>query len=197
MKVLGLTGSIGMGKSLVAAMLRRRGIAVFDSDRAVHNLLAPNGKAFETVALTFPESWDKKHHLINRRKLGEIIFVDPTAKSKLEAILHPLVTHEQKRFILKSRRMGRKNIALDIPLLFETGGERKCDKVICVTAPYFLQRQRVLVRTGMTEAKFKAIISPQIPDTVKRRLADIYLHTGLGRAATWRSLTHTLKILKG
>ncbi|MEK7802227.1 MAG: dephospho-CoA kinase, partial [Pseudomonadota bacterium] len=144
MKILGLTGSIGMGKSLVASMLRRRRVPVFDSDRCVHHLLGPNGKACAAVAKAFPAAWDKKKHLINRQKLGDMIFHAPHQRRKLEAILHPLVAQAQKEFIAKARRTGIKTIVLDIPLLFETNGQRKCDAVICVTAPSFIQRIRVL-----------------------------------------------------
>lgn len=198
MKIIGLTGSIGMGKSVTANMLRRLGLPVFDSDRCVHGLLNPNGKAFETVALTFPESWDAKNRVINRSKLGEIVFKDEQNRHKLEAILHPLVWHEQNEFIKKSRRAGHGAVILDIPLLYETGAERKCDLVICVDAPFVVQKQRVLSRPNMTEDKFFAILSGQIPNLEKKRQADIVIETGLGRAHTFRQLKMMLhKIEEG
>ena len=188
MKIIGLTGSIGMGKSVTANMLRRLGLPVFDSDRCVHGLLSPSGKAFETVALTFPESWDAKKHIINRTKLGEIVFKNEENRRKLESILHPLVWHEQNEFIKTSRRAGHKAVILDIPLLYETGSNRKCDLVICVDAPFVIQKQRVLSRPNMTEDKFYAILSGQIPNLEKKRRADIVIETGLGRAHTFRRL---------
>jgi dephospho-CoA kinase len=193
MKVIGLTGSIGMGKSIAAGLLRRLRIPVHDSDAAVHDLLAPGGKAFETVALTFPEAWDKKRFVIDRRKLGELVFSNPMKKQALEKILHPLVQESQQAFIRKARRMGLKKVVLDIPLLYETGADRRCDEVICVTAPHFLQRIRVMSRRGMTEEKFFAILSSQLPDIEKRRRASVVIQTGLGRAFTLLRLKKFLK----
>ena len=193
MKIIGLTGSIGMGKSQIAALLRQKRIPVFDSDAEVHSLLAPTGAAFRTIALLFPDAWDKKHHLIDRRKLGHIVFNDMAERRKLEAVLHPLVDKAQRRFILNARRNGRKTAALDIPLLFETGGERKCDVVFCASAPFFVQKLRVLRRAGMTESGFYKILAGQMPDGLKRRLADAILPTGLGRSHTQRILGKLLK----
>lgn len=188
MKIIGLTGSVGMGKSVAASLLRRMGIAVHDSDAAVHQLLAPGGRAFRTVALAFPAAWDGKTHTIDRRKLGGIIFSDPEKKRHLEAILHPLVQQSQRNFILQARRRGAKMVVLDIPLLYETHAEMRCNKVIVVSAPYFLQRLRVLARPNMTEEKFFAILDAQMPDEEKRRRADYIVPTGLGRAFTFRHL---------
>jgi dephospho-CoA kinase len=195
MKVLGLTGSIGMGKSVTASLLRRIGVSVHDSDAVVHESLSPGGAAFETVALMFPQVWDKKKRVIDRKKLGDIVFGDDTARAKLESVLHPLVWQSQKKFLLKARRMGLKKVVLDIPLLFETGAERKCDAVMTVTAPFLIQRQRVLRRGGMSEKKFFAILARQIPDIQKRRMSDIVLDTGLGRAFTLRALKSALRKL--
>ena len=178
---------------MAASLLRRLRIPVHDSDAAVHDLLAPGGKAFETVALTFPEAWDKKRFAIDRRKLGELIFSDPAKKQTLEKILHPLVQESQQAFIRKARRMGLKKVVLDIPLLYETGADRRCDAVICVTAPHFLQRIRVMSRRGMTVEKFFAILSSQLPDIEKRRRASVVIQTGLGRAFTLLKLKKFLK----
>jgi len=186
MKVIGLTGSIGMGKSVAANMLRRLGLPVFDSDRAVHDLLNPKGAVFETVALTFPESWDKKKLVIDRKKLGEIVFGNAENRQKLESILHPLVWFEQKKFLSAAQKSGAKWAVLDIPLLF--GSERKCDLVICVDAPFLIQRQRVLGRPNMTEEKFFNILEGQMPNLEKKRRADITIDTGLGCAHTFRQL---------
>ncbi len=188
MKIFGLTGSVGMGKSVAARLLRRMGVAVHDSDTAVHALLAPRGGAFKAVALQFPEAWDKKNHVIDRRKLGQIVFGNETKKRELEAILHPLVQQSQMEFIRQARRMGLKKVVLDIPLLYETHAEKRCHKVMVVTAPYFLQRRRVLSRANMTEEKFFAILAAQMPDIEKRRRADAIIPTGLGRAFTFRLL---------
>lgn len=193
MKIIGLTGSIGMGKSVTANLLRRLGIPVHDSDAAVHHLLSPRGAAFKIVAQTFSEAWDKKNHLIDRRKLGEIIFSDPDKKRLLESILHPYVWRSQRQFILRCQRMGKKRVVLDIPLLYETGAERRCDSVIVVTAPSFVQRLRVLSRSNMTPEKFAAILAAQAPDVEKRRRADIVIQTGLGKAFTLKKLKEFLR----
>lgn len=184
MRVIGLTGSIGMGKSLTASLLRRLGIPVHDSDRAVHDLLSPRGAGFRPVAQAFPEAWDRRTRTIDRRRLGEIVFKDPEKKRLLEAILHPLVRQSQQKFVLRCRRMGSRLAVLDIPLLYETGAESRCDSVICVSAPYMIQRLRVLRRPNMTEEKFLAILAAQMPDREKRRRADVVVPTGLGRAHT-------------
>lgn len=196
MKIIGLTGSIGMGKSVAAGIFRRLGVAVHDSDAAVHALLAPNGKAFERVALTFPECWNAKTHQIDRQKLGKIVFSNPQKKEELEAILHPLVGHSQIEFVRKARRMGLKRLVLDIPLLFETGAERNFCSVACVTAPFLIQKTRVLQRSGMTLQKFYTILDLQLSDTEKRRRADQVIQTGLGYAHTLRSLKKYLRTLE-
>lgn len=196
MKIIGLTGSIGMGKSVAAKLLRVLRIPVHDSDAVVHQLLSPYGAAFSLVARTFPEAWDAKTHTIDRKKLAEIIFKDSAKKKLLEDLLHPLVWQSQKKFILKARRMGLKKIVLDIPLLYETRAEGKCDEVMCVSAPYFLQRQRVLSRPGMSEEKFLAIIAAQIPDIEKRHRSHVVIPTGLGRAFTLQKIKRYLERFK-
>jgi len=186
MKIIGLTGSIGMGKSTTASLLRVLKLPVFDSDACVHSLLS--GKAIPQITEVFPSVWDASTASINRSALGRIIFADENAKSQLEAILHPLVWEEQQRFLAKCRRAGHKRVVLDIPLLFETGRNRICDEVMCVTAPSFLQKRRVLARKGMTSEKYNAIITSQMPDQDKRNLSDFVVHTGLGRAFTLQKL---------
>lgn len=188
MIVLGLTGSIGMGKSTAARMLRLMGVPVHESDHAVHKALAPGGAAFEEVAVTFPDAWDAKRHVIKRDVLGQIVFADADKRRELEEIIHPVVWKSQKDFTLKNTKMGRRVIALDIPLLFETGAEKRVDKTIVVTAPYDIQRRRVLVRPGMTEEKFLNILNSQMPDGEKRRRADFVVETGMGLGHTWRGL---------
>jgi len=136
MIIIGLTGSIGMGKTTAAFMLKKMGCAIHDSDKTVHNALEPYGDAFEEVALTFPESWDKKKHIIKRNVLADIIFQDKEKKEILENILHPLTIESQFKFIRAQQRLGKKIVVLDIPLLFETGAQNRVDYTICVDAPY-------------------------------------------------------------
>ncbi len=193
MKIIGLTGSIGMGKSATAALLQNLGVPVHDSDAAVHIALSPEGGAFRDVALEFPEAWDKATHTINRKILGAIVFADAEKRRKLEALVHPHVWDSQREFIKRFKSAGAKLVVLDIPLLYETGAESKCDEVMVVTAPSFIQRQRVLSRPGMSEEKFQSILKNQVPDAEKRRRADYIIHTGLGRAYTLWSLKKYLK----
>jgi dephospho-CoA kinase len=186
MIVLGLTGSIGMGKSTAARLLRRLNVPVHESDAAVHRLLAAGGKAVGPVLALFPDVADGAGG-IDRPKLGGIVFATEAQRKKLEAILHPLVIQSQRHFLQRQRQQGRKIAALDIPLLYETGGENRVDHVIVVTAPYFLQRQRVLKR-GLSEAAFFARLKTQLPDAQKRRRADFVVQTGAGLAYTLRAL---------
>ena len=196
MIVLGLTGSIGMGKSTAARMLRMMGIPVHESDEAVHKALAPGGVAFEEVAVTFPDAWDKKRHVIRRDVLGQIVFADEEKRHALEQIVHPAVWASQKAFARKYQLMGRRMIALDIPLLFETGAEERVDYTICVSAPYDIQRRRVLSRAGMSEEKFLKIVASQMPDGEKRRRADFVVETGMGLGHTWRALRQIVRKVK-
>lgn len=182
-----------MGKSATANMLRALGVPVFDSDACVHALLAQGGAGILGVKNKFPECWDKTTATINRQILGRIVFNDKEARKDLESILHPLVWKAQREFLAKCRRAGHKQVVLDIPLLFETGSHRKCDRIICVTAPAFVQQQRVLKRPGMTLEKLAGILEGQIPDAQKRKMADHVIHTGLGRAATLQSLKKALR----
>ena len=188
MKILGLTGSIGMGKSTAAKLLRRMGVPTHSSDDAVHHLLSPRGEAFPLVIKAFPQSYDRKSNAINRALLGQIIFADPHKRDILEKILHPLVQQSQQKFIHHARRMGAKMVVLDIPLLFETGAQYRVQKVITVTAPFFVQKARVLKRAGFTEQKFYHILNTQMPDRAKRKLSDFVVQTALGQAAVFRSL---------
>ncbi|HOO51329.1 MAG TPA: dephospho-CoA kinase [Alphaproteobacteria bacterium] len=196
MKVIGLTGSIGMGKSVAGAMLQRMGIPVFDSDACVREVSAPHGKAFATIAQTFPEAWDKNKCTIDRQKLGEIVFFDDQARDKLEAILHPFVWHAQKEFLKAARQRKCEFAVLDIPLLFETGAQSRCDIVIVVSAPYLIQEQRVLARPNMDREKFQAILNRQMPQEEKNKLADYVIQTGLGRAHTLRQLKALIRNLQ-
>ncbi|PZP57347.1 MAG: dephospho-CoA kinase [Micavibrio aeruginosavorus] len=194
MKVIGLTGSVGMGKSATASLLKLLGIAVHDSDAAVHEALSAGGGAFQEVIEAFPKAYDKKNNIIDRQLLGRIIFADSSQRKKLEAIIHPHVWESQRRFINAARLRRDNAVVLDIPLLFETGSDRKCDEIIVVTAPYFIQKQRVLRRPGMTTERFEGILASQIPDSEKRRRANYVVHTGLGRAHTLRKLKEIFKL---
>jgi dephospho-CoA kinase len=195
MIIIGLTGSIGMGKSNAAQALRRLGVPVHDADGAVHALLGPGGRAVRPVAALFPAALSGDH--IDRRILGDLVFGDTPALRRLEAILHPLVRRASRHFIQAARRARTPVIVLDIPLLYESGTTKTVDVVIVVSAPAAIQRQRVLARPGMTEAKFHAILSRQIPDAEKRRRADFVIRTGGHRGDTFRQLRRVLRILRG
>ncbi len=201
MIVIGLTGSIGMGKSTAAAMLETLKIPVHSADDAVHELLAPGGGAALAVGAAFPyfefpKIYGRKTksgaRAIKRKEFGEIIFKNDKLRKKLENILHPLVQDKQNKFIRSGKNKGLDIIALDIPLLFEAGREEAVDYIIVVTAPYEIQRTRVLARPGMDEDKFQAILKRQMPDGEKCARADYVIHTGLGRAQTMKELKSAL-----
>lgn len=195
MIVLGITGSIGMGKSTISVMLEEMGVPVHDSDAAVHKALSPEGSAFEEVAVTFPDAWDKKTKTLDRKKLGALVFGDEEKRKALEAIVHPAVWESQNKFRMTQKRMERKIVAMDIPLLFETGAEKRVDKVIVASAPPDIQRRRVLSRPNMSEEKFAAILASQMSDIEKRARADYIVETGLGLAHSRRTLQKILKEL--
>lgn len=194
MLVVGLTGSIGMGKSTAATMLRRMNLPLHDADAAVHRLLGPKGAAVPAVEAAFPGV--VVEGVVDRAKLGARVFKDPAALRRLEAILHPLVRSEALSFIRCQARRRRPIAVLEIPLLFETGGDRLCDVVIVVSAPVYLQRCRVMRRPGMTEARFRAILGEQLPDAVKRRRADFVVTTGLSKGETMRQLRAIIRLLE-
>ena len=179
MYLLGLTGSIAMGKSTAAATFRALGVPVFDADAAVHRLLAPAGAAVAEVSAAFPAC--VRDGAIDRRALGRVAFADPAALARLEAILHPRVRAAQRRFLARCAALRRPLVVLDIPLLFETAGERLLDAVAVVSAPAFVQAQRVLRRPGMTPEQLAAVRARQMPDAEKRRRADFVIATGLER----------------
>jgi dephospho-CoA kinase len=194
--VLGLTGSIGMGKSTAAAMLRRLGLPLFDADQVVHRLLAPGGAAVRAVADAFP-GVETQSAGIDRALLGRRVFGDAVALKRLERILHPMVAAEERRFLLGAKARRERLAVLDIPLLFETGGDRRCDYVLVVSAQALLQRQRVLRRPGMTSIRLAAILRMQMPDHEKRRRADFIVPTGLSKGHTLRSLRAIITLLHG
>lgn len=184
MRILGLTGSIGMGKSTAARLFRRLRVPVHDADGVVHALMAPGGRAVPAIARAFPDAVAKG--VVDRKALGARVFADKAELRRLEAILHPLVRASERRFLARNRR--RPLVVLDIPLLFETGGERRCHAVAVVSAPAVVQRQRVLRRPGMSEIRLRQILSHQMPDREKRRRADFVVPTGAGLGTTLRRL---------
>jgi dephospho-CoA kinase len=195
MIVLGLTGSIGMGKSTAAMTLRRLRVPLFDADCVVHRLLASGGAAVEPVAAAFPGVRAAKGG-IDRSLLGQRVFSDPQALSRLERIIHPMVAAYEKRFLALSRGRRESIVVLDIPLLFESSSERRCNYVLVVSAPRVVQRQRVLRRPGMTEGRLAAILSNQMPDREKRRHADFVVPTGLSRGVSLRRLRAIVRLLR-
>lgn len=193
MKILGLTGSVGMGKSTAAAMLKRMGVPVYDADAAVHRMMRRGGSAVAPVAAAFPGV--ERDGAIDRSALGQRVFGDDKAMKRLEAIIHPRVREDERAFLAAMRRRKTELVVMDVPLLFESGREKRYDATVVVTAPAFLQRARVLARPGMTPARFAAIKARQMPDSEKRRRADFIVPSGLGRAVTWRRLRAVLRAL--
>jgi dephospho-CoA kinase len=185
--ILGLTGSIGMGKSTAAAMLRRLGVPLFDADAEVHRLLGRGGAAVREVEAAFPGVRGEAGH-IDRQHLAQRVFGHPEELRRLEGILHPMVRAAERRFVAQARARHEPLIVLDIPLLFETRGTGRCDYVLVVSAPARLQRGRVMRRRGMTARRFGEIIGAQLPDSEKRRCADFVVLTALSKAATFRRL---------
>lgn len=174
MIILGLTGSIGMGKSTAARIFAEAGVPVHDSDEAVHRLYA--GAAAPLVEAAFPGT--VRDGVVDRVALGNQVLGKPEALKKLEAIIHPLVRADADAFLARNRAAGAPLAVLDIPLLFETGGRDRVDKVVVVSAPADVQRKRVLGRPGMTEEKFASILARQVPDAEKRSRADFVIDTG-------------------
>ena len=178
MIVLGLTGSIGMGKSATADLFREEGVPVYDADAAVHALYAKGGAAVAPVEAAFPGVM--VDGAIDRMALRTHVLDDAEAMRKLEAIVHPLAGDAQKQFRDKAREDGARFVVLDIPLLYEAGGYAYCDYVAVVTAPAEVQRERVLSRPGMTEETFESILARQMPDADKRAKADFIISTAHG-----------------
>jgi dephospho-CoA kinase len=176
MLLLGLTGSIGMGKTTTARFFAEAGVPVLDADAVVHALY--DGEAVAPIERAFPGT--SRNGRVDRAELSRRVLDDPAALRKLEAIVHPLVRAAQGRFIADAERSGAPVAVLDIPLLFETGGEHRVDAVVVVTAPPEMQRTRTLERPGMTLEKFEALLAKQVPDTEKRRRADFVVDTSQG-----------------
>jgi dephospho-CoA kinase len=191
--VLGLTGSIGMGKSTAAKMFREAGVPVHDSDEGVHRLYS--GKAAPLIEAAFPGV--TRDGTVDRTLLGQRVLGDATALKTLEGIIHPLVRAEADAFLNHHREAGMPLAVLDIPLLFETGGRGRVDKIVVVSAPAEQQRGRVLARPGMTVEKFESILAKQVPDAEKRRLADYVVDTGSGFDVTRAAIQAIIAELSG
>ncbi|MBS0536330.1 MAG: dephospho-CoA kinase [Proteobacteria bacterium] len=176
MFVLGLTGSIGMGKTATAKMFAEEGVPVQDADAVVHALY--EGEATSLIEAAFPGT--TAGGKVDRARLGAQVIGHPEAIKRLEQIVHPLVAQKRDEFLASSRKAGADVAVLDIPLLFETGGEKRCDAVVVVSAPVEVQRERVLARPGMSEERFLAILAKQTPDAEKRRRADFIVDTSRG-----------------
>ncbi|QGM47083.1 dephospho-CoA kinase [Methylocystis heyeri] len=192
MILVGLTGSIGMGKSATAEIFRSEGAPVYDSDRLVHEIYA--GAAAQEIEKAFPGS--TREGAVDRSLLSRMVLNDPEAMKRLEAIVHPLVWEGRRKFLEEQERLGQDVAVLDIPLLFETGSEKDVDKIVVVTAPKSLQRERVLARPNMTEEKFEAILARQTPDEEKRRRADFIIHTDKGFDAAREEVRAILRALR-
>jgi dephospho-CoA kinase len=193
MIVLGLTGSIGMGKSTTAKMFREAGVPVHDSDETVHRLYS--GKAAPLIEAAFPGT--VRDGAVDRGLLAAQVLGRPDAMKELGAIIHPLVRADADAFVARHRDAETPLVVLDIPLLFETGGRSRVDKVVVVTAPAEVQRERVLSRPGMTEEKLDAILAKQIPDAEKRRQADFIIDSSLGLEAARAEVGRIISDLTG
>ena len=189
---LGLTGSIGMGKSTTARLFAEAGCAVWDADAAVHRLYAPGGAAVAPMEAAFPDAIEQG--AVSRARLKQIIADDPAALPRIESIVHPLVARDRADFAAAATA---DILVFDIPLLFETGGARRLDGVIVVTAPAWKQRKRVLARPGMTPGKFRQILRLQMPDAEKRARADHIIHTGVTFTATRAQVRRLVACLGG
>jgi dephospho-CoA kinase len=194
MRIIGLTGGIGMGKSTAAAAFRRARIPVFDADATVHRLQAKGGKAVRIIDSAFPGT--VQDGTIDRAALRQAVLNDRAALTRLEHILHPMVQAEERAFVGRARRAGKRAVVLDIPLLFEAGGYKRVDTIVVVSAPLAIQIQRVARRRRMSRDEVLAIIARQTPDAQKRRRADVVIRTGLSRHHTLRALHRFIRTLR-
>ncbi len=196
MLIIGLTGSIGMGKSTAAARIRALGIGVCDADGIVHKLYRPGGAAVAPVEAVFPGTTNAEGG-IDRQKLAAALLADGSAFKRLEAIVHPLVLAAERTFLHEKVAKGKTKAVLEIPLLFETGGEKRVDVTIVVSAPAEIQRQRVLERPGMTLDKLEQIIARQMPDEEKRERADFVVDTSRSIPETEAQIDRIFAQLEG
>lgn len=188
MLVIGLTGGIASGKSTTASMIQDRGIPIHDADAAVHAMMAPGGIAVPAVRAEFGEDVASGDGAIDRQALGRLVFAAPPRRAALEAIIHPLVAADRDRFLAENRDAGAAMVVLDVPLLFETGGESLCDFTILCAVDPDIQRRRALERPGMNDEKLDAILARQMPLAEKRQLADSVIDTGAGLGAARAAL---------
>lgn len=195
MLLIGLTGSIGMGKSETAKMFRAEGVPVYDADAAVHKLYEKGGKAVEPIRAAFPSA--VVDDAVDRKALSRCVIGMPDEMKKLEAIVHPLVGEAQIDFLRENMEAGHHMAVLDIPLLYETGGETRVDVVVVVSAPYDIQKTRVLARPDMDEAKFAAIHAKQVPDEEKRKRADFVVESDKGLDHAREQVARIVEALKG
>jgi|SRR5665647_3592724 len=189
MFILGLTGSIGMGKSATAKMFADEGVPVHDADAVVHKLY--EGEATPLIEAAFPGT--TQDGTVDRTRLGQRVLGDKEAIARLEQIVHPLVTRARERFLAEAERSGAAVAVLDVPLLLETGGERRCDAVVVVSAPADMQRARAFERPGMSEDKLAVILAKQMPDAEKRARADFVVDTSRGFDAARAQVREILK----
>jgi dephospho-CoA kinase len=195
MLLIGLTGSIGMGKSETAKMFARLGVPVYDADASVHALYARGGDAVEPIRALFPSA--VVDDAVDRRELSRCVLGLPDEMAKLEAVVHPLVGKVQIDFLKSAAAQGHRMAVLDIPLLYETGGENRVDVVVVVSAPYHVQEARVLARPDMDMAKFAAIHAKQVPDAEKRRRADFVIETDKGLDHAFEQVKAIIAALEG
>jgi dephospho-CoA kinase len=186
MIILGLTGGIGMGKSTAAAAFRRAHLPVFDADAEVHRMQARGGRAIRAIGAAFPGT--VRDGEVDRAALRRAVLGQPEALAKLEGIIHPMVREEEKAFVARARRRGARAVVLDIPLLLETDGDRRVDRIVVVSAPRDVQMHRIRGRRRMSNADIEAVIARQMPDAEKRRRADVVIPTGLSRHASLKAL---------
>lgn len=194
MIVLGITGSVGMGKSTVAKMFAAEGAAVCNADALVHELLQSDAELKTEIAMRWPDAVVNGD--VNRSLLGKAVFGDDAAMKTLEELIHPKVIDREENFIVDSAMRGKWLVVLDIPLLYETGGDARMDRVAVVTAPESVQRERVLAREGMTEEKFRQILARQMPDAEKRAQADFVIETGEGLDVTSKQVKKIVAALR-
>lgn len=194
MRIIGLTGGIGMGKSTAAAAFRRARIPVFDADAVVHTLQGHGGRAIRPIAEAFPGT--VRDGVVDRAALRAAVLGRPDQLHRLERIVHPLVRREERAFLGRARRAGARAVLLDIPLLFETGADARVDFIIVVSAPRAVQIARVRRRRGMTDPQIAAVLARQTPDREKRRRADLVVQTGLSRHYAQRILRRLIGRLR-
>ncbi|TNE33416.1 MAG: dephospho-CoA kinase [Alphaproteobacteria bacterium] len=194
MLLVGLTGSIGMGKSTVAEMFRKLGIPVYDADAEIHKLYAKGGAGVEPIREAFPEA--VTDDAVDRAALSKLVVGNQAEIKRLESVIHPLLSEGRQAFFDRSAAEGHLLVVLDIPLIFETGGEDRVHKIAVVSAPAHVQKERVLARPGMTEEKFNAILDHQVDDAIKRERADFVIDTHCTEEETFEQVKELVSRLK-